>query len=257
MGLEILDGFVLSQLPDLKIIAKYGVGLDSLDLEALHNRDIKLGWKKGVNARSVSELVLSLSILLLRKAAEASNDVGRGIWKQRIGNTLTGKTVGILGCGSIGQDLVSLLSPFRCRIVAHDIRDHSDFYAKNNVVGVSLHELLKTSDVVTIHLPLDDSTRGLLSAEKLDEFKRGAVLINAARGGIVDEAAIKRQLITRHISAAAFDVFAIEPPEDLELLNLPNFFVTPHIGGSASEAIMAMGEAAIEGLDRAVDPLSI
>lgn len=256
IGLEVIDDVVLSQLPDLKTVSKYGVGLDSLDLEALQNRGIKLGWKKGVNSRSVSELVLSLAILLLRKGAEANNEVKNGIWKQRIGNTLTGKTVGILGCGSIGQDLVSLLAPFRCRINAHDINEYSDFYSAYDVEAVSLIDLLRGSDVVTVHLPLDHSTQHLLCAETLAQIRFGAVLINAARGGIVDELALKKLLITGQISAAAFDVFEIEPPEDSELLSLPNFFITPHIGGSAIEAVLAMGEAAIDGLDNAVDPLS-
>jgi len=112
-----------------------------------------------------------------------------------------------------------------------------------------LEDLLLRSDIVTLHVPLNDITRNMLSAERLRLMKPGAILINAARGGLLDEAEVKALLKSGRLAAAAFDVFNIEPPEDLELLNLPNFMVTPHIGGSAEEAIIAMGLSAIEGLE--------
>ena len=120
---------------------------------------------------------------------------------------------------------------------------------------MGLDQLLKSADIVTLHTPLDDSTRNILNRQKLELMKPSAILINAARGGLVDEVALRNMLQDNRIAAAAFDVFAVEPPEDKELLELPNFLVTPHIGGSAEEAILAMGMAAIEGLDNAKDPL--
>ena len=114
---------------------------------------------------------------------------------------------------------------------------------------MALEDLLARSDVVTFHVPLDDSTRGLLNAQRFALMKPTAVLINAARGGLVDELALKSALMEGRLAAAAFDVFAEEPPSDTELLRLPNFLATPHIGGSAEEAILAMGRAAIQGLE--------
>ena len=114
---------------------------------------------------------------------------------------------------------------------------------------MGLEELLRGSDIVTLHVPLDDSTRNMLNASRLAMMKPGALLINTARGGLVDEEALKRMLMDGRIAGAGFDVFATEPPQDLELLGLPNFLSTPHIGGSSEEAILAMGRAAIEGLE--------
>ena len=118
------------------------------------------------------------------------------------------------------------------------------------VEPVDLETLLRRADVVTLHVPLDDSTRNLLSAPRLALMKPEAILINTARGGLVDEVALKQALQEGRLAAAAFDVFALEPPQDDTLLTLPNFLCTPHIGGSAEEAILAMGRAAIDGLDR-------
>ena len=248
-ALEVLDEFVLSQLPQLRVIAKYGVGLDMIDMQAMHSYGKRLGWVGGVNRRSVSELVLAFAIALLRFVPIASQEVKEGIWRQHIGRYLSGKTVGIIGCGFIGKDLISLLHPFGCQILVNDIRSFPEFYSSNNVSPVSLEILLKESDVVTIHVPLTEKTQNLLDSSRLSLMKSGAILINTARGGLVDELALKYMLRDGRLAAAAFDVFAQEPPADTDLLNLPNFLATSHIGGSASEAILAMGRSAIEGLD--------
>ena len=123
------------------------------------------------------------------------------------------------------------------------------FYNKYNVVAVEKEELLERADIVTLHVPLDQSTQNMLSIKRLALMKKSAILINVARGGIVDEIALKNMLLNNRLAGAAFDVFLLEPPQDQELLSLPNFLVTPHIGGSAEEAILAMGRAAIQGLE--------
>lgn len=248
-ALEVVDESVLSQLSDLTVISKYGVGLDMINMEAMQKNGIKLGWTGGVNRRSVSELVISFSIALLRHVVAANREVLAGTWRQHMGGYLSGRTVGIIGCGYIGKDLVKLLQPFGCPILVNDIVDYNDFYNQYDVKPVPIEELLAQSDIVTLHVPLDDSTRNILTAERLALMKADAILINAARGGLVDEQALKEMLQSERLAAAAFDVFAVEPPQDQELLELSNFLVTPHIGGSAREAILAMGRAAIEGLD--------
>ena len=256
-ALEILDDAVFAALPELKVVGKYGVGVDMIDLDAMSRRGVKLGWTGGVNRRSVSELVISFAIGLLRHVPAAQREVLDGTWRQHVGRQLSGKTVGIIGCGHVGKDLVGMLHPFGCDVLAHDIRDYADFYRDNNVRPVALEALLEQSDVVTIHTPLDDSTRNILSAERLALMKSDAVLINLARGGLVDEAALKVMLSDGRLAAAGFDVFAIEPPQDEGLLSQPNFLVTPHIGGSSEEAILAMGRAAIAGLESYGDPLEV
>ncbi|MEO5373692.1 MAG: phosphoglycerate dehydrogenase [Alphaproteobacteria bacterium] len=254
-ALERIDEALLGRLPTLKVIGKYGVGLDMIDMEAMVRHGVRLGWTGGVNRRSVSELVISTAIALLRHVPAGNREVLAGTWRQHLGRQLTAKTVGIIGCGHIGKDLAPLLNAFDCRVLAHDILDFPDFYARHRVEPVTLEALLAQSDVVTLHLPLDPSTMGILSAERLALMKPSAILINAARGGLVDEAAMKSMLMDGRLAGAAFDVFAVEPPEDRELLALPNVLATPHIGGSAEEAVLAMGRAAIEGLDRNELPL--
>jgi D-3-phosphoglycerate dehydrogenase len=248
-ALERIDDSILSQLPDLKVIGKYGVGLDMIDMAAMRRHGKSLGWTGGVNRRSVSELVIAFAVTMLRHVLPAQREVLSGTWRQHVGGLLSGRTLGIIGCGFIGKDLVQLLQPWGCTVLAHDILDFPEFFAQYNVQPVGLEELLQRSDVVTLHVPLDDTTRNMLDATRLGMMKPNSILINAARGGLVDEGALKVMLVEKRVAAAAFDVFAFEPPEDTELLNLSQFLVTPHIGGSAAEAILAMGRAAIAGLD--------
>jgi len=248
-ALETIDEAFLAAVPELEVISKYGVGTDMLNIEAMIRHNVHLGWKGGVNKRSVTELAIAFMISLLRLVPQCNRDIREGIWKNRKGAYLSGRTVGIIGCGHIGKDLTGVLNAFGCRVLVNDIRDYSEFYAESGAQPVTLEHLLQHADVVTLHLPLDDSTRCILSAERLALMKSEAILINTARGGLVDEEALKQALIDGRLGAAAFDVFAIEPSEDHELLCLPNFLCTPHIGGSAEEAILAMGRAAIAGLD--------
>ncbi|WP_210411176.1 phosphoglycerate dehydrogenase [Leptospira kmetyi] len=249
-ALEVIDEYVLSRLPDLKVIGKYGVGLDMIDMAAMRTYGKKLGWIGGVNRRSVSELVIAFAISMLRNIPSANREVLSGTWRQHIGGYLTNRTVGIIGCGHIGKDLVKLLKPFECKVIVYDILDFADFYKENGIRAVSLEDLLQEADIVTLHIPLNQSTKNILDSNRLALLKSTAILINTARGELVDEIALKKALQENKLAAAAFDVFAIEPPSDQELLSLPNFLATPHIGGSAAEAILAMGRAAIEGLDQ-------
>jgi D-3-phosphoglycerate dehydrogenase len=254
VALEILDAAVFDRLPDLKVIAKYGVGLDTLDLAAMARRGIALGWTGGVNRRSVAELVIAFAIALLRNIPLANRELVAGQWRQPIGRQLSERSVGIIGCGHVGKDLAKLLRAFGCRVFAHDIRDFPEYYAEHGITPVGLDDLLADADIVTLHVPLDATTENLLDADRLAQMKPDGLLINTARGGLVDETAVKKMLMNGLLGGAAFDVFACEPPEDPQLLALPNVLATPHIGGSSAEAILAMGRAAIRGLDAAQLP---
>jgi D-3-phosphoglycerate dehydrogenase len=146
------------------------------------------------------------------------------------------------------------LKPFNCNILVHDILDFKDFYQENSITPVGIEELIQKSDIVTLHLPLDISTKNIISRDRLQMLKKDAILINLARGGLVDEDALKQILLENKIAGAALDVFSIEPPADAEFALMDNVLITPHIGGSSEEAILAMGMAAINGLDNAKDP---
>ena len=254
-ALETIDESVLSKLPDLKVIGKYGVGLDMIDMQAMNKYGVKLGWTGGVNKRSVSELVVSFAISLLHCTVFANTEVKNGKWYQVKGRQLSGCTVGIVGCGHVDKDLVKLLQPFNCNILVHDILEFKEFYKTNKITSVGIEELIKNSDVVTLHLPLDDSTKNIMNKDRLQMMKQDAILINLARGGLIDEDALKQMLLKNKIAGAALDVFAVEPPIDTDFSHLDNVLITPHIGGSTEEAVLAMGLAAINGLRNSKDAL--
>jgi D-3-phosphoglycerate dehydrogenase len=254
VGLEPIDARVLREVPELKVISKYGVGLDGVDIDALIARGVKLAWTGGVNRRSVSELTLGFAIALLHRVPEGDFTLRKGEWHKLIGRQLTGRTFGIVGCGFVGQDLIKLLAPFECRVLVHDIRDYADFYRAHRVTPVTLDQLLRESEIVSLHVPLDRSTRGMIGAAELAAMPKGACLINAARGGLVDEDALVSALNSGHLAGAAADVFAIEPDAHPHLVAHPKFVGTPHLGGSTQEAQLAMGRAAIDGLENARVP---
>ena len=254
IGLEQIDETVLEAVPELRVISKYGVGTDMLDLEAMARRGVRLGWTAGVNSRAVAELVIALTIALLRDLPDLSRGIERGEWRQAIGRQVSGRTVGIVGWGSIGRDLADLLVPFGCRVLATDVRDVDTECRLAGVESLALEALLSEADVVTLHVPLTEGTEGLIGEAQLGLLRPDSVLVNASRGGVVDEYALHDALVSGRLRGAAMDVFRSEPPFGSPLLGLPNFVATPHIGGSTEEAYLAMGRAAIRGLDDNVVP---
>lgn len=248
VALEKLNESVLAKLPHLKYIAKYGVGLDNIDHKALEKYHVKLGWTGGVNARSVSELALSMMLGLLRNVFYTSRLLAAGEWKNQGGTQLSGKTVGVIGCGHIGKDFVRLIKNFGCTVLINDLLPLEAFCRQEDVRQVEKDELFEKSDVVTLHVPYTEQTHHLISSQSLSRMKASAILINTSRGNIVDESALYSALKNNQLGGAAMDVFAVEPPGNSPLLTLPNFVGTPHIGGSSAEAILAMGTAAINNL---------
>jgi len=249
IALEKIDHKALEQLPELKVIAKYGVGVNNLELEALKKHGVGLGWTPGVNARSVSELVICFMLGFSRNVFHSRENIKDGIWKVEGGNLLSGKTIGIVGCGNVGKDLIRLLQPFGCRILVNDIREYKEFFQEFSIETVTKEQLLQRADFVTLHIPFNKQTENFIAAQELNLMKPSATLINTSRGGIVNETELLSWLRDNPGAAAALDVFNNEPFLDSPLLTLKNFYSTPHIGGSAREAIQAMGAAAINGLD--------
>ena len=249
VSFEPINDRVLGALPELKVVSKLGVGLDRIDPAAMRNRGVRLGWTAGVNKRSVAELALCLALAGLRHVVDLNAAMRRGERPlQRMGRQLTGRVVGIHGCGQIGKEFVKLLQPFDCRLLTCDIVDYGDFYAAHAVEPVDFGTLLAQSEVLSIHLPVTSETLYLYDAATLAKLRKDCVLINTARGRLIDENALKTALKSGRIAAAGIDAFAVEPPEDDELLNLGNFIGTPHIGAGSEEARWRMGITAIEGL---------
>lgn len=252
VGREKIDNSVLNLLPKLKVISKFGVEVSNLDLEAMESRDIKLGWKGGLNRRSVAELTLGMMLLGVRRAYEANRSMNEGQWNPTVGRQLTGKTIGIIGCGRIGKEVVELLKPFDCKILSYDIQDFADFYRENKIKKCDLEELLSNSDVVSLHVPLTKKTKHLINEANIELLKINSVLINTAQGGIVQESALISRLSSMNLFCG-FDVYENES-ECTMLVHYPTFFATPHIGGSTVEAQLELGEAAIRGL---LEPMRI
>jgi phosphoglycerate dehydrogenase-like enzyme len=250
LGLEEMDRHVLQQLENVKMIAKYGVGLDNLDVSSARELGITIGWTGGVNKRSASEQALGFMLGLSRNLFFSSFPLKNGKWEKEGGSFLTGKTVGIIGCGHIGADLIYLLQPFNCQILICDILDKSGVVDTYGATQVLQDELLAEADIISLHVPLTELTQGMVNDEFLQKMKPTAYLINNSRGPVVNQKALKNALQGKIIAGAALDVFDSEPPDDIEFLDLPNLMVTPHIGGSANEAILAMGRSAISHLKK-------
>lgn len=237
---------VLEKAARLKMIQRSGVGLDALDLDAIKEKGIPLYVNQGVNAESVAEHALLLMLSCLRKLPTINRNTKEGIWKKQEQGVQTaelkGKTVGIIGMGSIAKTLVGLLKPFHVRILYNDLAQMpAEFEAENNMRFADIGELLKSSDIVTIHCALTPETRNLINGETLGIMKDGAVLINTARGEIVDPAAAAEALDCGKLSYAAFDVHVKEPiPEDYPLKNIDNVILTPHIAGVTADSFRAM-----------------
>lgn len=246
IGLETIDDALLDKLPGLKTICKMGTGVDKVDIAALNRRKIAFAATPGLNKRSVSELVLGLIFTLQRHLQTIHTGVKRGEWVQPVGKLLSNKTVGIIGFGAVGQDLASLLAAFNCRCLVFDIRVHS--MLMSHVDQVDLGTLLAESDIISLHMPLLPENYHFLGENEFLQMKQGAIFINTARGGLVDEDALYSVLSSHHLSGAALDVFEYEPEVPKKLLILDNFFATSHIGGSTDEAILAMGKVAVDQL---------
>lgn len=250
VGLDEIDDEILKEAKTLKIIAKYGVGLNNINIEDCKKHNVAIGWTGGVNKTSVAEMALGFMLMFSRNLYVTSNKLKNGIWDKQGGFQLTEKTIGIIGVGHIGKELIKFLKPFNCRVLVNDIVSQDEYYKENNLIEVSKEEIYLQSDMITIHTPLDDTTKNMITTSELKNMKDSAYLLNTARGGIVNEQDLKLALQNNVIAGAAIDAYIEEPPTDEEFLNLPNLICTPHIGGNANEAVEAMGISAIKHLEQ-------
>jgi len=246
VGLDQVTPKVLDACPNLKIVSKYGVGLDNVNLLACKERNIAIGWTGGVNKLSVAEMVIGNAISLLRNLYYTSNLLKNGKWKKNGGKQLSERVIGVIGVGHIGKEVIRLLKPFNCTILVNDIIEQDEYYKKNGLINVSKEEIYKTSDVITIHTPLTDDTKEIINASSLALMKNDAVIINTARGLLVNLDDLEVALKTNSIGGASIDVYDVEPPKRNGLISIPNLINTPHIGGNSKEAVYAMGSSAIE-----------
>lgn len=235
-------GELLGALQRCKVVGRLGVGLDNIDVKACEARGMRVIPATGANALSVAEYVICAAMLLLRGAYRSTEEVAGGRWPRGAlsnGRELAGKTLGLVGFGSIGQLTARLAKALGMEVVAFDAmmdRDHPAF-ADGGVAPAGLDELVALADVVSLHVPLVDSTRNLFDAARIARMKKGAVLVNTARGGVVEEEAVAAALRSGQLGGAALDVFGAEPlPAQPHFDGCPNLLLTPHIAGVTHES---------------------
>lgn len=245
-GLDAIDAAALDAADQLRVIARYGVGVDGVDLDAAAARQITVTNTPGANARSVAELTIALILNLARPVHAASAQVRQGQWPRTRGLTLEGRTVGIVGLGAIGKEVARRLSGFDVQLLAYDVQQDTAFAAAHGVQFLSLEELLAEADFVTLHVPLLAQTSGMVDRRFLDQMKEGSYLINTSRGELIDEPALAAALASKHLAGAALDAFRHEPPApDDPLLTFEQLIATPHMGAHTDGATNAMGRLAL------------
>lgn len=222
----------------LKVVGRAGIGVDNVDVVAATERGILVVNAPTANLISACEHTFALLLTLARKVAPANQAMKSGVWDRKsfVGTELYEKTLGVIGFGRIGQQVAQRAKAFEMEVLAHDPYLDADVAARHGVELVTVEELLSRADVVTLHVPLTDDTRGLIGVRELATMKPTALLVNCARGGVVDEAALLEALEAGRIAGAALDVFASEPPTDWTLIEHDRVVATPHIGAQTTEA---------------------
>jgi D-3-phosphoglycerate dehydrogenase/(S)-sulfolactate dehydrogenase len=231
---------VLAAASRLRVIGRAGTGVDNIDLDAATRRGVVVMNAPGGNSVSVAEHTLALLLALARQVADASQSTRGGRWEKKkfaAGRELLGKTLGVIGTGNIGALVVQRAKAFGMKVIAYDPFLSEEAAGKLGVELVQLPEIFRESDAITLHVPFNDQTRNMVGAAQIAQMKPGALLVNAARGGLVDEKALAEALRGRRLGGAALDVFEIEPPPaDHPLFACDNFIATPHLGGSTEDA---------------------
>ena len=245
---------VLGNAQNIKMIQRTGVGLDSIDLEYIRNHDVPFYVNKGVNAQSVAEHTILLMLASLRNLVEINENTKRGIWKKQAQGVCThelcGKTVGLIGMGAIGRKVAGMLKAFGAEVLYNDVSKMKQ--EDENVLGIKFstrEEIIEKSDIISLHCPLTDDTRHMINDRAVNKMKNGVILINTARGGLIDEAALINGIKNGKIAGAGIDVYEKEPVDNSEVLNLQNVITTPHIGGVTYDSFYQMMYQAMRNIE--------
>lgn len=234
---------VMAQCPRLKLICKHGAGLDNIDLPAARAQGITVTNAPGTNSNAVADLAFGMILSCARRISMAERDVRRGSWKTVIGHDVYAKTLGLLGFGAIGKCVARRAAGFSMKVLAYDpfVKEVPEEFKSYVTLYEDPNDVIRSCDYLSMHLPLTDQTRNMVSLKEMNEMRRGAVIINTSRGGIVNEEDLYSALVSGQLSAAAMDVVVSEPmPKDHPLLSLEQVLVTPHIGMYSEEAINAV-----------------
>ena len=248
IGIDELNAEIIKKAHNLKVISKYGVGVDNIDIKAATERGIVVTNTPTANIDAVADLTFALILALARRIPEANRETKTGSWKKFIGTSVWRKKLGVIGLGKIGRQVVKRARGFEMEILCYDIIQDEEFARQFGVRYVDLETLLKESDYITIHIPLNNATKGIIGYKELEMINENAFIINTSRGGIIDEKALYTALRNNKIKGAALDAYEKEPPENSPLVELENIIMTSHNGAYTKEAINNMGIQAAQNL---------
>jgi len=246
-GVDYISADVVASMPaSVKVISRYGAGVDRVDIPACTKKGILVANTPGANAVAVCELAFGLMLCAARNIPKLHTAVERGEWPRSEGTELYGKTLGIAGLGAIGRNLAKRAIAFGMKVQAYDPYFDDAFAKENGIKKAELDEVLSSSDFISLHVPLSDETRHMIDEERIGKMRKGAVIINTARGGLIDEKAAAKALGDGRLGGIGLDAFEQEPLTDSPLLGLERVVLTPHTGAHTAEAVQAMGLMAVE-----------
>ena len=252
-GLDHYTAKVINSAKDLKVISRYGAGVDRVDLAAAKEKNIVVCNTPGANAQAVADLVFALLLCIARKVSVLDKKTKEGQWPRSNGIELYAKTMGILGLGEVGKAVAKRASGFSMKILAYDPFINREYAQANGIVPAGLDEIIEVADFLSLNMPLTDETRHIISADQMKAMKKGAIIVNTARGGLIDEAAAYEFLKSGHLGGLGLDVYEEEPPQRTPLFDLENVVLTPHTAAHTSEATAAMADMSVQNL---IDVLS-
>ena len=249
-GVDPISADVLRAAPSLKAIARYGVGTDNVDLDYCRKHQIKVSRTLGANTEAVADYTFALMMAVARKVVQIDQLCRAGNWQKVISGDVYGKTLGLIGLGAIGRAVTRRAQGFSMRILAYDVQWDADWATEHQVERVSLDTIYQHSDFISLHVPLLPETRMMIGEKELALCRPGAILINTARGGLIDETALLAALQKGHLAGAGLDAFEHEPPENPLWFSLPQVVLGSHTAASTELAAREMGQMALNNLIR-------
>lgn len=250
VGVDTMDAEVIAAAPRLRAIAKYGVGVDNIDLKAAEERGIRVSRTVGANSVAVADYAMTLMLSVARRAVAIDARCRKGDWKKPTTRDISGGTLGLIGLGAIGKNVARRAQGFDMTVMAHDPFWDEAYAEANHIIRATPEEIYAQADVISLHLPLTEETKGFIGAAELAQMKPDAILINTARGGLIDESALLDALEAGRLYGAGIDAFAQEPPTDTRWFTLENVVLGSHCAASTAGASLNMGRMATENLIR-------
>lgn len=248
VGVDPLNEKVLKHATNLKVISKYGVGTDNIDLDYCKKNDIKVTVTKNANTNAVADYAFTLMMAVARRVVEIDRLCHKNDWSKIVSNDIYGKTLGLIGMGNIGKGVAKRAAGFDMKIMAYDFVNDETFAEQYKIQYTNLDILLKSCDFISIHLPLTDKTSNIINSNSFKMMKQNAIIINTARGGLINENDLYYALVNQEIYGAGIDVFEEEPPKDSRLMKLKNLVMGSHTAASTFDAVNKMSILATENI---------